>query len=72
LVRSRLLKEYDIEIGAALGEFKGRVWRIGLMGTNSTKGNVLTFLAALEDVLTSVGAKINPGVGLQAASAVYR
>ena len=41
LVRSRLLKEYDIEIGAALGEFKGRVWRIGLMGTNSTKGNVL-------------------------------
>ena len=72
LVRSRLLKEYDIEIGAALGEFKGRVWRIGLMGTNSTKGNVVTFLAALEDVLTSVGAKINPGVGLQAASAVYR
>ena len=72
LVRSRLLKEYDIEIGAALGEFKGRVWRIGLMGTNSTKGNVVTFLAALEDVLTSVGAQINPGVGLQAASAVYR
>ena len=70
--RLKLLNEFGIEIGAGLGEFKGKVWRIGLMGTNSTKGNVLTLFAALEDVLVSMGVKVPPGVGLQAASEVYR
>ena len=69
--RMKLLNEFGIEIGAGLGEFKGKVWRIGLMGTNSTKANVLTLFAALEDVLVSMGAKVAPGAGLQAASAVY-
>jgi alanine-glyoxylate transaminase/serine-glyoxylate transaminase/serine-pyruvate transaminase len=72
LARKRLLDEFSIEIGSGLGVFKGRVWRIGLMGTNSTKGSVLTFFAALEDILVSMGAKIPAGAGLQAASAVYR
>jgi len=70
--RMKLLNEFGIEIGAGLGEFKGKVWRIGLMGTNSTKGNVLTLFAALEDVLVSMGVKVPPGAGLQAASEVYR
>ena len=31
-VRSRLLNEYNLEIGAGLGQFAGKAWRIGLMG----------------------------------------
>ena len=41
---------FGIEIGAGLGEFKGRVWRIGLMGYGARATNVLTFLAALEQL----------------------
>ena len=32
LVRQRLLSEFNLEIGAGLGVFAGKVWRIGLMG----------------------------------------
>lgn len=71
-VRRRLLNEFNIEIGSGLGVFKGKVWRIGLMGTNSTRCNVITFLGALEGILVSMGAKIVPGVALQAASSVYK
>jgi alanine-glyoxylate transaminase / serine-glyoxylate transaminase / serine-pyruvate transaminase len=49
-VRSRLLNEYNIEIGSGLGEFAGKVWRIGLMGESSTPNHVNMFLAALKDV----------------------
>ena len=31
-VRARLLNDFNLEIGAGLGEFAGKVWRIGLMG----------------------------------------
>ena len=31
-VRSQLLNEFGIEIGAGLGPMKGKTWRIGLMG----------------------------------------
>lgn len=72
LVRKRLLDEFNIEIGAGLGVFKGKVWRIGLMGTNAVKASVLMFFAALEDILASMGARIPAGAGLQAASAMYR
>src|ERR671936_436977 len=46
--RKRLLGEFGIEIGGGLGEFKGKVWRIGLMGHASRPNNVLLLLAALE------------------------
>src|SRR5690606_14184132 len=46
-VRSRLLKEYNLEIGAGLGALAGKVWRIGLMGESSSQTNVLTCLGAL-------------------------
>lgn len=45
--RQRLLREYNIEIGGGLGDFAGKVWRIGLMGSGSTANNVNTLLAAL-------------------------
>ena len=44
--RKRLLEEYGIEIGAGLGPFKGKAWRIGLMGHSSTRRNVTLVLGA--------------------------
>ncbi len=70
-VRSTLLNEYGIEIGGGLGKFKGRVWRIGLMGYTSKKENVMLFLSALEDILTYLGYKINER-GIIAAADIYR
>jgi alanine-glyoxylate transaminase/serine-glyoxylate transaminase/serine-pyruvate transaminase len=52
-VRAHLLQEYNIEIGGGLGELKGKVWRIGLMGFSSRPENVLLLLAALERLLHS-------------------
>lgn len=50
-VRKALLHDYNIEIGGGLGELKGMVWRIGLMGYSSRKENVLLLLAALEKLM---------------------
>jgi alanine-glyoxylate transaminase/serine-glyoxylate transaminase/serine-pyruvate transaminase len=47
-VRQRLLEEYNIEIAGGLGELKGKVWRIGLMGYSSRRENVALLLAALK------------------------
>jgi alanine-glyoxylate transaminase / serine-glyoxylate transaminase / serine-pyruvate transaminase len=70
-VRRRLLADFGIEIGAGLGPFKGKAWRIGLMGHSSTVRNVTTFLGALETILGDLGAKVERGVALAAAGAVY-
>jgi alanine-glyoxylate transaminase/serine-glyoxylate transaminase/serine-pyruvate transaminase len=51
-VRARLLHEYNIEIGGGLGELKGKVWRVGLMGFASRRENVTLFLAALRELLS--------------------
>jgi alanine-glyoxylate transaminase / serine-glyoxylate transaminase / serine-pyruvate transaminase len=67
-VRKKLLQEYNIEIGAGLGPFKGKVWRFGLMGSSSTKQNVMLVLAALGEILYQLGKLSDPGVGLAAAS----
>ena len=50
-VRRRMLERSGIEIGAGLGPWKGRVWRIGLMGESSTPSNVLLVLAALGEAI---------------------
>lgn len=52
-VRARLLEEYNIEIGGGLGELKGRVWRVGLMGASCTEDNVDALLDALKSILNS-------------------
>ena len=51
MVRSRLLSEWQLEIGAGLGQMAGKVWRIGLMGHACNERNVKLCLSALEDVL---------------------
>ena len=50
-ISQKLLNEYNIEIGGGLGELKGQVWRIGLMGFNSKKENVDRLIGVLEKVL---------------------
>ena len=52
-VRRRLLEEYNIEIGGGLGDFAGKVWRIGLMGESCTANNVHLLLAALREMLAN-------------------
>lgn len=69
-VRSRLLQEFDIEIGGGLGIFKGKVWRIGLMGAGSTENNVLLLLAALEKALAHEGYRVKDS-GVSAANEFY-
>ncbi len=70
-VRSALLNEYNLEIGAGLGALAGKVWRIGLMGHASNSTNVLFCLGALDAVLSGMKAPIASGVAVDAARAVY-
>jgi alanine-glyoxylate transaminase/serine-glyoxylate transaminase/serine-pyruvate transaminase len=53
-IRRHLLDAYGIEIAGGFGPLAGKVWRIGLMGHSSRPENVLTFLAALEETLSSL------------------
>lgn len=50
-VRDHLLTKYNLEIGAGLGAFSGKAWRIGLMGYAARSENVALCLRALEDTL---------------------
>lgn len=69
-VRTALLQNYNLEIGAGLGNLAGKVWRIGLMGTACTQRNVMLCLDALENTLAAMNAPIKTGVAAQAAAAV--
>ena len=71
-VRKQLLADYDLEIGAGLGDLAGKVWRIGLMGYASNKKNVLFCLGALDAVLGGMTDNINKGVAVAAAMAFYQ
>ncbi len=68
-VRGRLLREFNLEIGAGLGDLAGKVWRIGLMGYASRRSNVLFCLSALESILVEMQAPIEKGVAVSAAMA---
>ena len=50
-VRSALLRDHRIEVGAGLGDLAGRIWRIGLMGENARVENVDRLLEALRTEL---------------------
>jgi alanine-glyoxylate transaminase / serine-glyoxylate transaminase / serine-pyruvate transaminase len=51
--RNRLRSEYKIEIGGGLGDFSGKVWRIGLMGNTARKEHVDRLLKALKEIIQS-------------------
>lgn len=71
-LRGDLLHRFGIEIGGGLGAFKGKVWRIGLMGYGSRAANVLLFLAALEQLLAEQAYDFDHGAGIAAATEKYR
>ena len=52
--------------------FKGKVWRIGLMGESSRRENVMLLLNALETMLASMGVELARGAALAAADRAYR
>ncbi len=66
-VRSTLLNDHGIEIGGGLGEFRGKAWRIGLMGDSARDRNVLALLSALEQILNDSGYEVAYGSSLAAA-----
>jgi (S)-ureidoglycine---glyoxylate transaminase len=70
-VRAQLLEQHGIEIMAAFGPLRGRVWRIGTMGTNARLPSVLAVLSALEAVLASRGFRTTRGAAIDAALAAY-
>ena len=65
--RKRLLDEWDIEVSGGLGEFRGQVWRIGMMGEGARDRNVLAVLSALEVVLSDAGYEVAFGASVGAA-----
>jgi len=70
-VRAGLLNRFGIEIGGGLGAFKGKVWRIGLMGYGSRANNVFVLLAALEQLLADEKHRFQHGASIAAAAAIY-
>ncbi|RXG59187.1 Serine--pyruvate aminotransferase, mitochondrial [Armadillidium vulgare] len=48
-----LMNKYKVEISGGLGPTAGKVWRIGLLGENCTKGNVEFVLRLLSDYLSN-------------------
>jgi alanine-glyoxylate transaminase / serine-glyoxylate transaminase / serine-pyruvate transaminase len=70
-VRQELLQKHLIEIGGGLGPFKGKAWRIGLMGHGSSRDNVLQVLQALATVLKGAGHSADDQAAVDAALKVY-
>jgi alanine-glyoxylate transaminase/serine-glyoxylate transaminase/serine-pyruvate transaminase len=70
-VRGALLNQFGIEIGGGLGDFKGKVWRIGLMGYGARPNNVLLLLSALEQLLAQQNHKFAHGASIAAATDFY-
>ncbi len=71
VIRTRLLKDYNIEIGAGLGPVKGQIWRVGVMGYSANRSNVLLLLSAMEDILADLGHPIDQGSATEAAQSIY-
>jgi alanine-glyoxylate transaminase/serine-glyoxylate transaminase/serine-pyruvate transaminase len=70
-VRSTLLGEFGLEIGAGLGPLKGKIWRFGLMGYSCRPDNVMLCLSALGSVLDDMGYPVHVGDAESAAHAAY-
>ena len=66
-----MLDDYNLEIGAGLGDFAGKVWRFGLMGTSCRVENVIFCLNAVESILADMGVKVERGAAASAAHQCY-
>jgi alanine-glyoxylate transaminase/serine-glyoxylate transaminase/serine-pyruvate transaminase len=70
-VRRRLLLDYNLEIGAGLGDLAGRIWRFGIMGYSCKMENVMLCLCALETVFADMGVDVRFGAAESAAYHAY-
>lgn len=70
-LRQQLLSQWQIEIGAGLGDLAGQVWRIGLMGHSACQSNVLMLLSAMASCLSSQGMSVDAQAALKASANVY-
>jgi (S)-ureidoglycine-glyoxylate aminotransferase len=70
-VRRAMLEDFGIEIGTSFGPLRGKIWRIGAMGYNCRKQNVLVTLSALEAVVRRAGHRCTAGAPVEAAFAAY-
>ena len=70
-VRAKMREDFSIEIGSSFGPLQGKIWRIGAMGWNATKPNVLATLVALETVLRREGFAAPAGAAADAVLAAY-
>jgi alanine-glyoxylate transaminase/serine-glyoxylate transaminase/serine-pyruvate transaminase len=58
-----LLERYDVEIASGLGALEGDIFRIGCMGHSARPETVTYLVSALGDVLTDLGADVDPAAG---------
>jgi alanine-glyoxylate transaminase/serine-glyoxylate transaminase/serine-pyruvate transaminase len=70
-VRRRLLLDYNLEIGAGLGDLAGKIWRFGIMGYSCKMENVMLSLCALETVFADMGVDVKFGEAEAAAYHAY-
>ena len=70
-LRKALLEEDGIEIGGGLGDYASKVWRVGIMGYNAERRNILRVLSAFERLLPRFGHTLTAGAGVAAAEDVY-
>jgi len=69
-LRAQALERYGLEIGAGLGAFAGKIWRIGLMGQSATPRNILLCLSTLEALLSEAGGNIQHGKAVDAVQKI--
>ena len=50
-LRSKLLDQFNIEVGGGLGAFAGKLWRVGIMGESATKNHVNRLTSALDELM---------------------
>lgn len=65
--RGYLLERFNLEIGGGLGAFKGKIWRVGLMGYSSSPEKILFFLSAISHALSVQGTTTDLAAGIEAA-----
>jgi alanine-glyoxylate transaminase/serine-glyoxylate transaminase/serine-pyruvate transaminase len=69
-VRKALLDRHSIEIGGGLGELKGKVWRVGLMGFSARPENVIKFLESFAAELKHHMKTADPAAAVRVAQSV--
>ena len=52
VIITKLLNEYNIEIGGGFGKLAGKLLRIGLMGYSCSKKNVYYLISALKEIMS--------------------